>query len=128
MHLPPASNSIVLPDSGTTTGTFDALTKASVLLPWRTLPPTVPTSLACEAITEAGFTTGPTEAAYVINDLVRPASVIASHANEVGTVGGKVRPGSKTEAFAKAVKVPVHIPLSGRTMEFDAGGKCTAGC
>jgi hypothetical protein len=55
--------------------------------------------------------------------------VIASHANEVGTVGGKVRPGSKTEAFVKAVTVAqVHIPLSGKTMEFDAGGKCTAGC
>ena len=75
-----------------------------------------------------GFTTGPAEAAYVINDLVKPASVIASHANEVGTVSGKVRPGSKTEAFMKAVKVPVHIPLSGKTMEFDAAGKCTAGC
>ena len=75
-----------------------------------------------------GFTTGPVEAAYVINDLVKPASVIASHANEVGTVGGKVRPGSKTEAFLKAVKVPVHVPLSGKTMEFDAAGKCTAGC
>jgi L-ascorbate metabolism protein UlaG (beta-lactamase superfamily) len=75
-----------------------------------------------------GFTTGPVEAAYVINDLVKPASVIASHANEVGTVGGKVRPGSKTETFMKAVKVPVHIPLSGKTMEFDAAGKCAAGC
>ena len=75
-----------------------------------------------------GFTTGPAEAAYVINDLVKPASVIPSHANEVGTVGGKVRPGSKTEAFLKAVKVPAHIPLSGKTMEFDAAGKCTAGC
>ena len=75
-----------------------------------------------------GFTTGPAEAAYVINDLVKPASVIASHANEVGTVGGKARPGSKTEAFVKASKVPVHIPLSGKTMEFDAAGKCTAGC
>ena len=75
-----------------------------------------------------GFTTGPAEADYVINDLVKPASVILSHANEVGTVGGKVRPGSKTEAFIKAVKVPVHIPLSGRTMEFDAVGKCTTGC
>jgi L-ascorbate metabolism protein UlaG (beta-lactamase superfamily) len=75
-----------------------------------------------------GFTTGPVEAAYVINELVKPASVIASHANEVGTVGGKLRPGSKTEAFIKAVKAPVHIPLSGKTMEFDAGGKCTAGC
>jgi L-ascorbate metabolism protein UlaG (beta-lactamase superfamily) len=75
-----------------------------------------------------GFTTGPVEAAYVINDLVKPASVIASHANEVGTVGGKVRPGSKTEAFIKATRVPVHVPLSGKTMEFDAAGKCTAGC
>lgn len=75
-----------------------------------------------------GFTTGPVEAAYVINDLVKPASVIASHANEIGTVGGKVRAGSKTETFVKAAKVPVHIPLSGRTMEFDAAGKCAAGC
>jgi L-ascorbate metabolism protein UlaG (beta-lactamase superfamily) len=75
-----------------------------------------------------GFTTGPVEAAFVMNDLVKPASVIASHANEVGTVGGKVRPGSKTEAFIKAVHVPVHVPLSGKTMEFNAAGKCTAGC
>ena len=75
-----------------------------------------------------GFSTGPAEAAYVMNELVKPASVIASHVNEVGTVGGKVRPGSKTEAFIKATKAPVHIPLSGKTMEFDATGKCTAGC
>ena len=75
-----------------------------------------------------GFTTGPTEAAYVINDLVKPAAVIASHANEVGTLNGVVRPGSKTEAFMKAVTVPVHIPRSGKTMEFDAAGKCTVGC
>jgi L-ascorbate metabolism protein UlaG (beta-lactamase superfamily) len=75
-----------------------------------------------------GFTTGPVEAAYVINELVKPASVIASHANEVGTVDGKVRPGSKTEAFMKGVSVPVHIPRSGKTMEFDAAGKCTMGC
>ena len=75
-----------------------------------------------------GFTTGPAEAAYVMNELVKPAAVIASHANEVGTVNGKVRPGSKTEAFVKAVKATVHIPLSGRTMAFDAAAKCTAGC
>ena len=74
------------------------------------------------------FSTGPTEAAYVINDLVKPAAVIASHANEVGTRDGKVLPGTRTEAFIKAVKVPVHVPLSGKTMEFDAGGKCVGGC
>ena len=75
-----------------------------------------------------GFTTGPAEAAYVINDLVKPASVIPSHANEVGTVDGKVRPGSKTEAFMKAVNVPAYVPLSGHTMEFDGAGKCVKGC
>lgn len=74
------------------------------------------------------FTTGPKEAVYVINDLVKPAAVIASHANEVATKGGKVIPGTRTETFMKGVKVPVHVPLSGRTMEFDGGGNCTAGC
>lgn len=74
------------------------------------------------------FTTGPREAAYVINDLVRPAAVIASHANEPATEGGKLRAGTKTEAFIKAVEVPVHLPLSGRTMAFDGAAKCTSGC
>ncbi|MGJ7498184.1 MBL fold metallo-hydrolase [Variovorax sp. RT4R15] len=75
-----------------------------------------------------GFSTGPAESAFVINELVKPASVIASHANEVGTINGKVRPGSKTEAFVKAVKVPVHIPRSGVAMGFDAAGACVSGC
>jgi len=76
-----------------------------------------------------GFTTGPAEAAYAINELVKPVTVIASHANEVGTKGGKVVPGSKTDNFMKAVKgAHVVIPLSGKMMEFDAGGKCVAGC
>jgi L-ascorbate metabolism protein UlaG (beta-lactamase superfamily) len=75
-----------------------------------------------------GFTTGPKEAAYVMNELVQPVSVIASHANEVATAQGKLRPGTKTEAFVKAVKARTHVPLSGRTMAFDADGKCVAGC
>ena len=74
------------------------------------------------------FTTGPKEAAFVINDLVKPASVIASHVNEVATKGGNVIGGTKTDVFRKAVKVPVHIPLSGKMMEFDGGGVCRAGC
>ena len=74
------------------------------------------------------FTTGPTEAAYVINDLVKPNAVIASHANEEATKGGKVIAGTRTEKFIKAVTVPVHVPLSGKTMSFDGTGKCTAGC
>lgn len=74
------------------------------------------------------FTTGPTEASYVVNELVRPNSVIASHANEPATVGGKLVPTSKTAAFAKAAKMPVHVPLSGKTMEFDGSGRCVSGC
>jgi L-ascorbate metabolism protein UlaG (beta-lactamase superfamily) len=74
------------------------------------------------------FTTGPKEAAWVVNELIQPTSVIASHNNEAGTNGGKPIPGSKTEAFIKASKIPVHLPLSGKTMEFDATGKCVGGC
>lgn len=74
------------------------------------------------------FTTGPSEAAHVINELVQPKSVIASHANEAATINGKVTPNSKTAAFTRAVKVPVHVPLSGRTMQFDGSGSCQSGC
>jgi len=74
------------------------------------------------------FTTGPMEAAYVITDLVQPASVIASHANEPATKGGRLLPGTRTETFIKRVKIPAHVPLSGKTMEFDGGGKCVSGC
>ena len=74
------------------------------------------------------FTTGPTESAYVVNELVKPASVIATHVNEPATVGGKLNPNSKTAAFVKAAKMPVHVPLSGKTMEFDGNGRCTKGC
>ncbi|HSR71853.1 MAG TPA: MBL fold metallo-hydrolase, partial [Kiloniellales bacterium] len=74
------------------------------------------------------FTTGPTEAAYVINTLVRPRSVIPSHANEEATRNGEVIDGTRTAAFIAASRVPVHLPLSGRTMEFDGTGRCVAGC
>ncbi len=74
------------------------------------------------------FTTGPAEAAYVINSLVKPNAVIASHANEEATSGGKVRSGTRTEKFIKASNVPVHVPLSGRTMQFNGSGNCVAGC
>ena len=74
------------------------------------------------------FSTGPTEAAWVINELVKPNAVIASHANEAATVDGEVQPGTKTAAFIEAVTVPVHVPLSGRTMEFDGKANCVSGC
>jgi L-ascorbate metabolism protein UlaG (beta-lactamase superfamily) len=74
------------------------------------------------------FTTGPSEAAWVVNNLVKPAAVIASHANQPSTRGGKVIPGTRVETFTRLSKVPVHVPLSGRSMRFNASGKCTGGC
>lgn len=74
------------------------------------------------------YTTGPTEAAHVVNEIIKPAAVIPSHANEVATEGGAVIDGTRTATFVDAVDVPVHLPLSGRTMTFDGSGTCTAGC
>lgn len=74
------------------------------------------------------YTTGPTQAAFVVNELVKPAAVIASHANEPATRDGKVVTGTKTDTFIEAANVPVHVPLSGRTMEFDVNGSCVSGC
>jgi hypothetical protein len=74
------------------------------------------------------FSTGLTKVAYVINELIKPVSVIHSHANEAATKGGKVLPGTRTATFQKAIKTSDHIPLSGRTMEFNGGGTYFAGC
>jgi len=74
------------------------------------------------------FTTGPTEAAYVIDELIEPAAVIASHANEAATVDGEVQPETRTAAFIEATETPVYVPLSGQTMSFSAEGICTEGC
>ncbi|GAA4030268.1 MBL fold metallo-hydrolase [Actimicrobium antarcticum] len=74
------------------------------------------------------FSTGPVEAAYVINDLVQPNAVLASHANEAATKDGKLLPGTRTMMFKAAVKVPTYLPVSGKSMDFDAEGKCVAGC
>jgi len=71
----------------------------------------------------------PESAAYAVNTLVQPAAVIITHVNEGATSGGKVRPTSRTAAFIAQVKGrSVHPALSGKTMEFDGAGKCTAGC
>jgi len=68
-------------------------------------------------------------ATYAINDLVKPAAVIATHVNEGATAGGKLKPNSRTAAFTNLIKGrPVHLALSGRTMEFDGNAKCVAGC
>ena len=73
-------------------------------------------------------TAGPTEAAYAINEMVKPNAVIAWHANEAATRDGKLLSNSKTAAFKAAVHVPAYLPLSGKTMDFGTDGRCTGGC
>jgi L-ascorbate metabolism protein UlaG (beta-lactamase superfamily) len=74
------------------------------------------------------FTTGPAEAAWVVNKLIKPKSVIVSHANQPSTEGGKVIAGTRVDEFIQLSKATVHVPLSGREMSFDSKGKCSAGC
>jgi len=74
------------------------------------------------------YTNGPIEAAFVVNELIKPNAVIASHANEVATKDGNVIAGTRTDIFMRATRVPVYLPLSGRTMKFNRDGKCVVGC
>ena len=71
---------------------------------------------------------GPEEAAYAMKQLVQPTAVIASHPEELVTTNGRVNPETRTAQFIGLLgDMPVYIPLSGRTMEFDGDGSC-AGC
>lgn len=74
------------------------------------------------------FTTGPKEAAYVVNDLIEPAAVIASHANEPATESGKLKEGTRTAQFRELASMPVYVPLSGQTMAFNGSAGCVSGC
>jgi hypothetical protein len=72
---------------------------------------------------------GPEEAAFAVKELIKPKAVIPEHANEAATSGGKVLPKTRTARFIELVKgIPVHVPLSGKTMEFDKDAKCVTGC
>ena len=69
------------------------------------------------------------ESAYAVNELVQPVAVIPSHVNEAATRGGKVISSSKTKQFIDLIKgSSVHLPISGKTMEFDGNAKCVTGC
>ena len=67
-------------------------------------------------------------ATFAMNELIKPAAIIATHVNEGATAGGKLKPNTRTAAFIKMQKRPVHLAISGRTMEFDGKANCVAGC
>lgn len=74
-------------------------------------------------------TLGPSEAAYMIRNLVRPATVMPLHVNEEATSGGVARAGTRTAVFSSLGRgfADVVLPLSGVTREFDRDGRCL-GC
>ena len=92
------------------------------------------------------FTTGAEEGAFAVLNMIRPAAVIPSHVNEAATTGGVLNPTSRTALFLDLVsagsvpfgdlrdrflpprKIPVYLPLSGITMEFDGDAQCVSGC
>ena len=74
-------------------------------------------------------TLGPTEAAFAIQNLVRPTTVLPSHVYEQSTSGGVVRANSRFERFASLIRgrSEIVVPLSGVTLTFDGDGGCV-GC
>jgi beta-lactamase family protein len=71
---------------------------------------------------------GPDEAAYAVNRLIRPRTVIPEHANQVSTSGGRMNPGTLVERFARQVRpARVILPLSGIKIFCDGQGNCRQG-
>ncbi len=72
------------------------------------------------------FTMGPDEAAFAVNDLIRPNTVIPEHANQVSTSGGIVNAGTRLERFINQVRpAKVIVPRSGVPISCDGEGRCT---
>ena len=72
---------------------------------------------------------GPEDAAFAVNSLVKPTSVIVSHAEQAVTTNGQMNPNTRTAVFASLVDdLPVYLPLSGVTMQFNGAGRCVSGC
>ena len=70
------------------------------------------------------FTMGPDEAAFAVNHLIKPRTVIPTHVNEVATSGGSVV-GAKTARFISQVNAAkVILPTSGDTISCDGRGSC----
>ena len=75
------------------------------------------------------FTMGPDEAAFAVNQLIKPRSVIPEHFNQVSTNGGKVIAGTKLERFMQQLKGQAGsrliVPLSDKPISCDGQGNCS---
>ena len=72
---------------------------------------------------------GSDDAVSIIQNLVRPTTVMPSHVGEQATAGGAVRSNTWTEWFKRNVRdfSTVVVPLSDVTLAFDGEGRCV-GC
>jgi L-ascorbate metabolism protein UlaG (beta-lactamase superfamily) len=71
------------------------------------------------------FVMGPNEAAWAVNNLIKPNMVIPEHLNQVSTIGGEVVSGSRLESFIGQVKHgTVIVPLSGIPISCDGKAHC----
>ena len=72
---------------------------------------------------------GPHDAVNVIQNLVRPTTVMPSHVGEQATSGGTLRSNTRTERFARSARAfaEVVLPVSDVTLAFDGEGRCI-GC
>ena len=73
------------------------------------------------------FSMGPVEAAWAVETLLDADAVIPSHANQVSTIDGATVGSNLTDFISAITTTPVHVPLSGLTMEFDNTGFCVSG-
>jgi L-ascorbate metabolism protein UlaG (beta-lactamase superfamily) len=75
------------------------------------------------------FTMGPDEAAFAVNQLIKPRSVIPEHFNQVSTSSGNVIAGTRLERFIEQLKGQaksrVVVPLSGVPISCDGKGNCS---
>ena len=75
------------------------------------------------------FTMGPDEAAFAVNQLIKPRSAIPEHFNQVSTSKGKVLPNTRVERFIQQLKGQassrVVVPLSGVPIQCDGHGNCS---
>jgi L-ascorbate metabolism protein UlaG (beta-lactamase superfamily) len=72
------------------------------------------------------FSMGPEEAAFAINTLLKPRTVIPSHINEAATSGG-LMVGARLQRFSQMLDrrgADIVLPLSGVIREFDGHGRC----
>jgi L-ascorbate metabolism protein UlaG (beta-lactamase superfamily) len=74
-------------------------------------------------------TMAPAEAAFAMQQYIRPVTVMPSHVNEQATSGGVEVSGSRVDRFARQARAftDVVIPISEVTRSFDGEGRCI-GC